>query len=211
LFGSIRNGNTTRTHGKTARRRKGYYRSSRPGRGTSRRPVIRSTLFTAPRPLPACRSRIRFARNGILAKVAFPPFGGRGARTTLPTPRAYQQSRLSDDAASAVASVGRWAATIFAAAAVALAAPRSRAADPQPYTVSLEKTGNDALDQALHDSSNLVSLRETAPAGPFALVERARGDTGRFVAALHSLAITKAASTFLSPVMDCRTAISAIC
>ena len=86
--------------------------------------------------------------------------------------------------------VGRRAA-ILAAAALALAAPRSRAAEPQPYIVSLDKTGNAALDQALHDSSNLVSLRETAPAGPFALVERARGDTGRFVAALHSFGYYK--------------------
>ena len=86
--------------------------------------------------------------------------------------------------------VGRRAA-IFAAAALALAASGSYAADPQPYTVSLGKTGNDALDQALHDSSNLVSLRESAPAGPFAVVERARADAGRFVTALHSFGYYK--------------------
>ncbi len=55
----------------------------------------------------------------------------------------------------------------------------------------LDKTGNDALDQALHDSSNLVSLRKTAPAGPFALIERAREDAARFVAALHSFGYYK--------------------
>ena len=64
--------------------------------------------------------------------------------------------------------VRRWLAAVFAAAAFAVTTPQSQAADPQPYTVSLDKTGNDALDQALHDSSNLVSLRESAPAGPFA-------------------------------------------
>jgi translocation and assembly module TamA len=59
-------------------------------------------------------------------------------------------------------------------------------ADPQPYTVTLAPTGNAALDQALHDSSQLVSLREKAPVGPFALVTRARDDAGRFETALTS-------------------------
>ena len=72
-----------------------------------------------------------------------------------------------------------------------LAVPQSRAADPQPYIVSLGKTGNDALDQALHDASNLVNLRESTPAGPFALVERAREDAGRLVTALHSFGYYK--------------------
>jgi translocation and assembly module TamA len=80
---------------------------------------------------------------------------------------------------------------VLAIAAFATTTPRSRAADPQPYSVSLEKTGNDALDQALIDSSNLVSLREGAPAGPFALVERAREDAARFVIALHSFGYYK--------------------
>ena len=82
-------------------------------------------------------------------------------------------------------------AAMFAAAAFAVTTPQSRAADPQPYVVDLGKTGNGALDQALHDSSNLVSLRESAPVGPFALVERAREDGGRFVTALHSFGYYK--------------------
>jgi translocation and assembly module TamA len=59
-------------------------------------------------------------------------------------------------------------------------------ADPQPYTVTLQSTGNAPLDQALFDSSQLVSLREKAPVGPFALVTRARDDAGRFQTALNS-------------------------
>src|SRR5271165_3794698 len=59
-------------------------------------------------------------------------------------------------------------------------------ADPQPYTVTLQPTGNASLDQALQDSSQLVSLREKAPVGPFALVARARDDAGRFQTALNS-------------------------
>ncbi|MFZ0205583.1 MAG: POTRA domain-containing protein, partial [Roseiarcus sp.] len=79
----------------------------------------------------------------------------------------------------------------MAAAAFAVTTAQSQAADPQPYTVSLKKTGNDALDRALYDSSNLLSLREGAPVGPFALVERAREDAGRFVSALHSFGYYK--------------------
>ncbi len=51
------------------------------------------------------------------------------------------------------------------------------AADPQPYTVKLAKTGDGAIDAALAASASLVSLRKSAPAGPFALVGRARNDT----------------------------------
>jgi translocation and assembly module TamA len=59
-------------------------------------------------------------------------------------------------------------------------------ADPQPYTVTLKPTRNNALDQALHDASQLVSLRENAPVGPFALVTRARDDVARFQSVLNS-------------------------
>ncbi|MBN8907693.1 MAG: hypothetical protein J0H99_13915, partial [Rhodospirillales bacterium] len=38
----------------------------------------------------------------------------------------------------------------------------------------------------LHDSANLISLQKSAPAGGFALVERARQDVQRFLMALHS-------------------------
>jgi translocation and assembly module TamA len=79
----------------------------------------------------------------------------------------------------------------FAVAALSITTPRVRAADPQPYTVNLEETGDVALDQALNDSSTLVSLRETAPVGPFALVQRARDDASRFTAALHSFGYYK--------------------
>ena len=60
------------------------------------------------------------------------------------------------------------------------------AADPQPYTVTLPATGQAALDTALRDSSNLLSLQENAPVGPFALVTRARDDAARLQTALNS-------------------------
>ena len=39
----------------------------------------------------------------------------------------------------------------------------SRAADPQPYTVTLKPTGDSALDAALQGSSTLISLQKSAP------------------------------------------------
>lgn len=68
----------------------------------------------------------------------------------------------------------------------ACAAPTARAADPVKYTVSIAPTGEDALDDAVKNASALVSLRETAPVGPFALVGRAREDAQRFLTALRS-------------------------
>ncbi len=66
------------------------------------------------------------------------------------------------------------------------------AADPQPYDVKLAPTGDAALDQALHDSSSLISLQKTAPVGGFALTERVRQDLDRFTTALHSYGYYKA-------------------
>jgi translocation and assembly module TamA len=71
----------------------------------------------------------------------------------------------------------------------------ARAADPQPYAVTLKPTGNAALDAALHDASQLVSLAKNAPVGPFALVIRGRDDAGRFQAALNSFGYYKATAT----------------
>ena len=70
--------------------------------------------------------------------------------------------------------------------ALLLTASGAIGADPQKYAVTLKPTGNAALDQALHDTSQLVSLRDKAPVGPFALVGRARDDTNRFQTALNS-------------------------
>lgn len=71
------------------------------------------------------------------------------------------------------------------AALLAFAGP-ALAADPQGYEVDIQSTGVDDLDQALHDSSLLVTLSEKAPTGPFALVARAKGDVERLETALHA-------------------------
>jgi hypothetical protein len=85
LFGRIQDGKSRGTHGETTRARESHHRPPRPGRVRAEGPVIRNTLFAAARPLPACRSRIRFARNGILARVAFPLFVHKPQITSIRT------------------------------------------------------------------------------------------------------------------------------
>jgi len=65
------------------------------------------------------------------------------------------------------------------------------AADPQPYSLVNPDTGDDELDQALRDSSLLISLRSRTPAPPFALIDRAREDYGRFQTVLQSFGYYK--------------------
>jgi translocation and assembly module TamA len=69
--------------------------------------------------------------------------------------------------------------------AACLAAP-SRAADPQPYKVELASTGDGAMDSTLRGTSDLVSLRTSAPVGPYGLIARARGDIDRLKTVLES-------------------------
>jgi translocation and assembly module TamA len=67
-----------------------------------------------------------------------------------------------------------------------LAARPAGAADPLAYTVTISPTGDPALDAAVSASAQLVSLRTRAPAGPFAVVTRARQDVPRLQTALES-------------------------
>jgi len=69
---------------------------------------------------------------------------------------------------------------------VLLAAGSARAADPQPYTVTIETTGDAAIDSTLKESAQLVTLRGKNPVPPFALVVRARSDVPRLQTALDS-------------------------
>jgi translocation and assembly module TamA len=75
---------------------------------------------------------------------------------------------------------------LAAATLCAIIGGAARAADPQPYTVKIGPTGDAVLDAALKGGSQLVSLRKTAPVGPFALVLRAKQDIGRFETVLQS-------------------------
>jgi translocation and assembly module TamA len=75
---------------------------------------------------------------------------------------------------------------LCAAIPVLVAAAPAKAADPLAYTVTISPTGDAALDAALSASAQLVSLRTRAPAGPFAVVTRARQDVPRLKTALES-------------------------
>jgi translocation and assembly module TamA len=62
----------------------------------------------------------------------------------------------------------------------------AHAADPQAYKVDLAPVGNDDIDQTLKATSDLLSLRVSAPVSPFGLIARARSDTDRLKTALES-------------------------
>src|SRR5580692_13032910 len=62
----------------------------------------------------------------------------------------------------------------------------AHAADPQAYKVELAPVGNDDIDQTLKATSDLISLRGSAPVSPFGLIARARSDTDRLKTALES-------------------------
>ena len=72
-----------------------------------------------------------------------------------------------------------WVAALCAATPV-------RAADPQPYAVTIQRTNIGALDAALRLSSQLIALRTRAPVGPFALIARAQQDRERLATVLES-------------------------
>src|SRR5262249_2646956 len=50
------------------------------------------------------------------------------------------------------------------------------AADPQSYKVDLASTGNSDMNATLKATSDLITLRASAPVGPFGLIGRARSD-----------------------------------
>ena len=70
--------------------------------------------------------------------------------------------------------------------ALLCSAPRAQAADPQPYKVDIASTGDSALNTTLKATSELETLRKTAPVGPFGLIGRARGDLERLKTVLES-------------------------
>ncbi len=66
------------------------------------------------------------------------------------------------------------------------AARPAQAADPQPYRVQLVSTGQSTLDSTVKATSQLQTLRSSAPVNPFGLIARARGDTDRLQTVLQS-------------------------
>src|SRR6202795_122443 len=62
----------------------------------------------------------------------------------------------------------------------------ARAADPQSYRVDLDSTGDGAMDATLRATSELLSLRDSAPVSPFGLIARARGEVERLKSVVES-------------------------
>src|SRR6202035_4328146 len=62
----------------------------------------------------------------------------------------------------------------------------AHAADPQPYRVDIASVGDGNIDATLKDTSDLQSLRKTAPVSPFGLIARARSDVDRLKTTLES-------------------------
>jgi translocation and assembly module TamA len=65
-------------------------------------------------------------------------------------------------------------------------ASAARAADPQTYKVEFAPTGNGAMDGTLRATSDLHSLRTSAPVSPYGLIARARSDLDRLKTVLES-------------------------
>jgi translocation and assembly module TamA len=65
-------------------------------------------------------------------------------------------------------------------------APPAYAADPQSYRVDLVSTGIGDLNATLKATSDLLTLRKSAPVGPYALIGRARSDLDRLKTVLES-------------------------
>jgi translocation and assembly module TamA len=68
----------------------------------------------------------------------------------------------------------------------ALLAMRAHAADPQSYKVDMASTSDSDMNATLKATSDLISLRTTAPVGPFGLIGRARSDLDRLKTVLES-------------------------
>jgi translocation and assembly module TamA len=62
----------------------------------------------------------------------------------------------------------------------------SYAADPQPYKVDMASTGDSDMNATLKATSDLITLRASAPVGPFGLIGRARSDLDRLKTVLES-------------------------
>jgi translocation and assembly module TamA len=75
---------------------------------------------------------------------------------------------------------------ILLCAVAMLLGSQAYAADPQSYKVDLASTGNSEMNATLKATSDLITLRTSAPVGPFGLIGRARSDLDRLKTVLES-------------------------
>jgi translocation and assembly module TamA len=64
--------------------------------------------------------------------------------------------------------------------------PQVKAADPQSYKVDFASTGDGEINSTLKATSDLQTLRTSAPVSPFGLIARARSDVDRLKTVLES-------------------------
>src|SRR3984957_21279813 len=76
--------------------------------------------------------------------------------------------------------------TVFALLLAVAFASLAQAADPQPYRVDMASVGDGNIDATVKATSDLLTLRTTAPVSPFGLIARARSDVDRLTTALQS-------------------------
>ena len=80
----------------------------------------------------------------------------------------------------------RWRGIAILLACGVLGIPGARAANPQPYKVDWVSPGDKAIDSTMKLTSQLETLRKSAPVDPFGLIARARGDVTRLQTVLQS-------------------------
>jgi translocation and assembly module TamA len=86
----------------------------------------------------------------------------------------------------ATGSARRVRGLVILLACGALGAHSAHAANPQSYRVDWVSSGDKAIDSTMKLTSQLESLRKTAPVDPFGLIARARGDVTRLQTVLQS-------------------------
>jgi len=101
----------------------------------------------------------------------------------------FPARRMRANSRGAIGRPRRSLASLTALAALACAGigPRPAcAANPQPYKVDWASSSHGDIDSILKATSQLEQLRTTAPADPFGLIARARGDVNRLRTVLES-------------------------
>jgi translocation and assembly module TamA len=86
--------------------------------------------------------------------------------------------------AAGCARGGRGLAILLAC--LVLGIPCAYAANPQPYEIAWVSCGDKTVDSTLKLTSQLETLRKSAPVDPFGLIARARGDVARLQTVLQS-------------------------
>jgi translocation and assembly module TamA len=105
----------------------------------------------------------------------------------FPTERVTQSViRLGFGVPEAAGCAGRWRGLAILLAGGVLGIRCACAANPQPYEVDWISSGDKTIDSTLKLTSQLETLRKSAPVDPFGLIARARGDVTRLQTVLQS-------------------------